>query len=122
VQLGANGGDGGPITGGNYLNWSDRLRDVEQVVDPADLRNQLATVRERVSALRADYTQRGRKPDADVVRQQIVAPLTQVRVWLQDELARREKSDSLVPLDRDPVPDNYAELVRQYYEKLGSAQ
>jgi hypothetical protein len=27
-----------------------------------------------------------------------------------------------VPLDRDPVPDNYSELVRKYYEKLGSAQ
>ena len=39
----------------NYVNWSDRLRDVEQVVDPADLRNQLATVRERASVLRADY-------------------------------------------------------------------
>jgi len=120
--LGANGGDGGPITGGDYLNWSDRLRDVEQVVGPEDLRNQLTTVRERVSALRAEYRLRGHRPDNDVVRQQIVMPLTQVRAWLQDELARREKSDSLVPLDRDPVPDNYAELVRKYYEKLGSAQ
>lgn len=122
VQLGAGGGDGGPITGGGYLYWTDRLRNVEQAVDPEDLRNQLATVRERVSALRAEFRQRGRKPDADVVRQQIVMPLTQVRVWLQDELARQEKTDSLVPLDRDPVPDNYAELVRKYYEKLGSAQ
>jgi hypothetical protein len=72
--------------------------------------------------MRAEFRQRGRQPDADVVRQQVLTPLTQVRVWLQDELARREKTDSLVPLDRDPVPDNYAELVRQYYEKLGSAQ
>ena len=30
--------------------------------------------------------------------------------------------DSLVPLDRDPVPDNYTELVREYYKKLGSGQ
>ena len=48
--------------------------------------------------------------------------MTQVRVWLQEELARKEKSDRLVPLDRDPVPENYSELVRKYYEKLGSAQ
>jgi hypothetical protein len=122
VQLGANAGDSGPITGGGYLTWSDRLRGVEQAVDQGDLRNQLATVRERVSAMRAEFRQSQRKPDADVVRQQIVQPLTQVRVWLQEELARRENSDSLAPLDRDPVPDNYAELVRQYYEKLGSAQ
>ena len=48
--------------------------------------------------------------------------MTQVRVWLQQELSRQENSQSLVPLDRDPVPDHYSELVRKYYEQLGSAQ
>jgi hypothetical protein len=121
VQLGAGGERGGPITGNNYGNWTERLREVEQVVDPADLRNQLTAVRERASGLRAEYRDRGRLPQADVVRDQILMPLTQVRVWLREELARKEKSDGLVPLDRDPVPDHYAELVRKYYEKLGSA-
>jgi hypothetical protein len=123
-QLGAQngGGDGGPITGNNYVNWSGRLRDVEQVLDPQDLRNQLATVRERTAVLRANYRERGQLPQSDVVRSQILAPMTQVRVWLQEELSRQEDTASLVPLDRDPVPDNYSELVRKYYEKLGSAQ
>lgn len=123
-RLGAqNGGDdGGPITGNNYVNWSGRLRDVEQVLDPQDLRNQLATVRERTAVLRANYRERGQLPQSDVVRSQILAPMTQVRVWLQEELSRQENTASLVPLDRDPVPDNYSELVRKYYEKLGSAQ
>jgi hypothetical protein len=113
---------GGPITGNNYVNWADQLRDVEQVVDSPDLRNQLATVRERASILRGEYRDNGRKPDEAVVREQILVPLTQVRVWLQEELARQENASSLVPLDRDPVPDNYSQLVRTYYEKLGSAQ
>jgi hypothetical protein len=116
------GGPGGPITGGDYVNWSDRLRDVEQVLDSPDLRYQLATVRERASALRQQFRQSGRPPNEKVVREQLVAPMTQVRVWLQQELARQENTNSLVPLDRDPVPDNYSELVRKYYEKLGSAQ
>ncbi|HEY2082205.1 MAG TPA: hypothetical protein VGI88_05430 [Verrucomicrobiae bacterium] len=116
------GGIGGPITGGEYMNWADRLRDVEQVVDSPDLRYQLATVRERVGALRQQFRQSGRRPDEKVVREQIVVPMTQVRVWLQQELARQQNANSLVPLDRDPVPDNYSELVRKYYEKLGSAQ
>jgi len=122
-QLGAASGDGGggPITGNNYVNWSGRLRDVEQVLDPQDLRNELATVRERIAVMRADYRERGRLPEGDVVRSQILAPMTQVRVWLQQELSRQENAGSLVPLDRDPVPDNYSELVRKYYEKLGSA-
>jgi len=116
------GGTGGPITGNNFVDWSDRLRDVERVLDPADLRNQLATVRERVGAFRGEYRERGRAPDEEVVRKQILAPLTQVRVWLQEELVRQQNSQSLVPLDRDPVPEHYSELVRKYYEKLGSAQ
>jgi hypothetical protein len=114
--------NGGPITGTDFVNWSDRLRDVEQVVDAADLRNQLGTVRERVAAYRAEYRDRGRIPQSEAVRQQILVPLTQVRVWLREELARTEKGNNLVPLDRDPVPENYSELVRKYYEKLGSAQ
>ncbi len=123
-QLGAErrGGNGGPITGNNYVNWSGRLRNVEQVLEPQDLRNQLSTVRERVASLRADYRERGQLPPSDVVRSQILAPMTQVRVWLQQELSRQENTASLVPLDRDPVPENYSELVRKYYEKLGSAK
>jgi hypothetical protein len=116
------GGAGGPITGGNYVDWADRMRDVEQALDPQDLRNQLTTVRERVSAARAQYRLNGRRPDDNYVRDQIVEPMTQVRVWLQEEIARQQNANSLVPLDRDPVPDNYSELVRKYYEKLGSAQ
>jgi hypothetical protein len=123
-QLGAQADvdDGGPIMGNGYVNWSGRLHDIEQVLDPQDLRNQLATVRERVAVLRADYRERGRLPQSDVVRSQILAPMTQVRVWVQEELSRQENAASLVPLDRDPVPDAYAEAVRKYYEKLGSAQ
>ncbi|HWD92799.1 MAG TPA: hypothetical protein VG938_10655 [Verrucomicrobiae bacterium] len=115
-------GGGGPITSGEYMNWADRLRDVEQVLDSPDLRYQLATVRERASALRQEFRQSKRPPDEKVIREQLVAPMAQVRFWLQQELARQENANSLVPLDRDPVPDNYSELVRKYYEKLGSAQ
>jgi hypothetical protein len=71
---------------------------------------------------RGDYRQRGVTPPLDVLKQQVLTPLAQVRIWVQQELARRENANSLVPLDRDPVPDRYSDLVRKYYEKLGSAQ
>jgi hypothetical protein len=119
------GGDynyAGPITGSDYVNWAERMRDVEQVLDSPDLRYQLAAVRERASAMRQQFRQNGRLPDDKVVREQLLMPMSQVRVWLQQELARQANTNSLVPLDRDPVPDNYSELVRKYYEKLGSAQ
>ena len=114
--------NGGPITGNDFVNWSDQLRGVQSVLDSPDLRNQLATVRDRAAGFRAAYRNGRQLPSADAVRQQILMPLAQVRVWVREELSRQENANSLVPLDRDPVPENYSELVRQYYEKLGSAQ
>jgi hypothetical protein len=121
---GARGGVGlaGPIVGNDFANWSDRMRDVEQVVDSVELRNRLATVRERVAAFRAEYRLHDRMPLVDAVKMQVLQPMTEVRVQLQEDLARLENVRSLVPLDHDPVPDNYSELVRKYYEKLGGGQ
>jgi hypothetical protein len=121
---GAHGGDGlaGPIVGDDFRNWTDRMRDVEQVVDSVELRGRLAMVRERVAAYRSEYKNYGRLPLAETVKTQVLQPMTEVRAQLQEDLARLENVRSLVPLDHDPVPDNYSELVRKYYEKLGGGQ
>jgi hypothetical protein len=126
-QLGAAGGAGGlgengPITGGNYAEWADRMRDVEQAIDSQDVRNQLATVRERVGAYRTGFRQSGRLPPPGELQNKALAPLSLARDWIGQELSRAQNDRSLVPLDRDPVPDKYSDLVRKYYEKLGSPQ
>ena len=115
-------GVAGPIVGDDFANWADRMRDVEQVVDSVDLRNRLATVRERVGAYRAEYRRDRRRPPAEAVKAQVLQPMTDIRAQIQEDLARLENARSLVPLDHDPVPDNYSELVRKYYEKLGGGQ
>jgi hypothetical protein len=112
----------GPITGSNYVDWSDRLRDVEQTVSSPDLRNQLATVRERVAVYRRAYRERSVIPTKEELENQVLEPLTLARNWVDQELARTQNDRSLVPLDRDPVQEKYTDLVRKYYEKLGSAQ
>jgi hypothetical protein len=124
-ELGANARDtagGGPLYGGGYLNWSERLRDIEQIVDAPDVRNQIARARERLGVFRGYYRDYRRISEGEVVRQDVLTPLTQARVWIAEELARLDNSASLVPLDRDPVPDKYTESVRKYYEKLGEAR
>jgi hypothetical protein len=50
---------------------------------------------------------------------EVVRPLVEVRERITEELARRAPGDKLVPIDRDPVPSRYSELVRRYYEELG---
>jgi hypothetical protein len=112
----------GPITGNDYGPWADGLRDVEEMIDAPDLRNEVAKARERVRLLRQEYKRDLKKPDWAVVNLQIVKPLVEVRNRIADELARRENSDALVPIDRDPVPNRYSDLVRKYYEELGKAR
>jgi hypothetical protein len=113
------GGPRGPITGDNYGEWSDRLRNVEEIVDSPDLRNAVAAARERARLLRQDYNRNLKKPDWAVIQKEVIQPLVEVRNHISDELARRESKDSLVPIDRDPVPNRYADSVRKYYEELG---
>ena len=45
--------------------------------------------------------------------------LVEVRDLITEELARRGSREALVPIDRDPVPTRFSELVRRYYEELG---
>jgi hypothetical protein len=112
----------GPLTGENFSGWSDRLRDVEEMIDVPELRNEVARVRDRARAVRSDYKRHSKTPQWPLVQSQISGPLFELRNRVAEELARREKSDSLVPIDRDPVPGKYSDLVRRYYEKLGSEE
>ena len=70
--------------------------------------------------MRSDFKKHSKNPQWPLVKSQIATPLAELRNRVSEELARREKSDSLVPIDRDPVPGKYSDLVRRYYEKLGA--
>jgi hypothetical protein len=107
------------LTGEEFARWNERLRDVEELLDTPELRNAVATARERARMLRRDLRQDLKKPDWTVVQLQIVKPLVEVRNRVAEELARRDPKDSLAPIDRDPVPNRFAESVRRYYEELG---
>ncbi|KPL21731.1 MAG: hypothetical protein AMJ75_09410 [Phycisphaerae bacterium SM1_79] len=109
----------GPFTGRDFLQWSDRLRDVEEMLTERELRDEAARVRDRARTIRAEFKRHGKEPQWDLVRQQITKPLTELRKHLSDKLAQLQSDEALVPIDRDPVPRRFAELVRRYYENLG---
>ena len=115
------GEQAGPITSERgYADFSDRLRDVEEMVDSSELRNQLQIVRERLRAERVEFKRTGLEPTKwDLVRIQVMKPLVEVRQRIEEELAKRDNREAMVPIDRDPVPGRFSELVRKYYENLG---
>ena len=116
---GAGGGPGGPLTGSDFSRWEDSLRDVEEMLPEPALRSQVAEARGRAQAVRAEFKRHSRDPKWEMVRDEIARPLAEVRQRVAEELARRQSPDALVPIDRDPVPARYSELVRRYYENLG---
>jgi len=112
-----------PLTGGDFVQWSDRLRDVEEMIGDRDLSNQASRIRDRAREFRRDFKRHGREPQWSLVREMVAEPLEELKQSVSDELLRRSaERNELVPIDRDPVPDRYADRVRRYYEELGSGK
>lgn len=108
-----------PITGEGFGAWEERLRTVESLLEDPGARERLAQARELAAELRREFRRDGSPPLSTTIESGIVAPLSEIRAWLRQELARREDPASLQPIDRDPVPEGYAEAVQRYYEALG---
>jgi hypothetical protein len=108
----------GPITGTDFRSWADQLRDVQEMIDEPDLRNDLARVLDRAREMRTQYVRHAQGPQWNLLENLVLNPLVEVRQRVGEELARRDAS-TVAPLDRDPVPGRYAELVSRYYQSLG---
>jgi hypothetical protein len=126
-QIGGFSGPGGnrryaPFSGEDFRNWSDRLRDVEEMLSDPGLAAEAARIRERARALRAESQRHSLPPNWDLVKLQVAEPLTELLDRVSQEVLKRMGSDSLVPLDRDPVPPEFSEDVRRYFERLGAGK
>jgi hypothetical protein len=112
-----------PLTGGGYTDWSDRLRDVEELVSDPELRWQATQIRQAAREVRSEYNKHAADPQWSEVEDMIAAPLRDLKRKVADELIRRAaKKTEIVPVDRDPVPSEFTRSVQQYYENLGSGR
>jgi hypothetical protein len=112
----------GVITGSQYQDWSDRMRDVEELVGDSELRAQAAAIRQRVRQVRAEFKRHSEPPQWDSVRSMVARPLRDLEIRVNEEILLRQFQQALAPIDRDPVPTEYTEDVRQYYEELGTGR
>ena len=111
-----------PISGEDFVEWSDRLRDVEEMIDDPELRAEAARIRDRARGFRGELKRHSQEPNWDLVELQVAKPLAELRDRVAEELLKRTGDKALVPLDRDPVPTRFSEQVRRYYEQLGSGR
>ena len=121
-QGGTNSGLDNPITGGGYREWSDQLRDVEEMLSDPDLRAEAARIREQARNFRRDLKRHGKEPNWELVNMEVIKPLHELENRIAEELAKRTQDESLVPIDRDPVPSRFEPFVKKYYEELGSGR
>ena len=101
-----------------FLPWSDRIRGIEEMVSDPELKADAAAIRDQARAVRMEVKRHSKEPNWELVRTKIYGPMLELQKRLAEELARRENREELVPIDRDPVPERYSELLRQYYEEL----
>ena len=114
-------GPSAPLTGEGYRQWSDRLRDVEQMIEDPALRSEATRIRERAREARGEFRRHSQPPQWDEVEETIARPLRELTKSVAQELLRRSADrHAVVPIDRDPVPERFSDAVRQYYESLGS--
>ncbi|MBB5035808.1 hypothetical protein [Prosthecobacter dejongeii] len=111
--------DRSPLTGSGYQEWADRLRNVEELLTQPQLRNEAAKVLDNARALRIDHERNNLAPQSDHLGMCITQPLVELRNRVAEELARRDPANPTVPVDRDPVPPAFRDLVKRYYQELG---
>ncbi|MCZ6672776.1 MAG: hypothetical protein O7C75_07545 [Verrucomicrobia bacterium] len=112
-------GPGGPITGGEFLDWNERLRTIEELMELPEARQRMQDAREQAERMRAEFKRHGTPPRWEDIDTSVMQPIREVESWVKQELLRREQPDTLQPIDRDPVPPKYANSVKKYYEALG---
>ena len=109
----------GPITGDGFVEWNERMRTIEELMELPEAREQMQQAREQAEQMRADFKRHGNPPKWGDIDTSILQPIREVESWVQQELLRKTSPDTLQPIDRDPVPPKYATSVKNYYEALG---
>ena len=115
-------GASAPITGDGFNEWSDRLRDVEEMLTDDRHKAEAARIRDRARSLRAEFKRHSIEPNRELLKSTVLEPLAELQRLVAADLARRESREALAPIDRDPVPEKYNDLVRRYYERLGQPE
>lgn len=112
----------GPIREEGFRQWYDRMRAAEDLLDDPKLRAEAARIRDRVRTTREEFKRHAKEPDWKQLQEMVAKPLNELRDRVAEEVRKRDTPDALVPIDRDPVPPEFIDGVRRYYERLGSGR
>ena len=93
------------------------------MIEDPELAAEAARIRDRARNFRVEFNRTGGEPKWQLVDKMVARPLQELKQQVSNELLRNAaEKNQLVPIDRDPVPHEYVEQVRKYYERLGVGQ
>ena len=98
------------------------MRDVEEMIGDPELRDEAARIREQARDIRNEYRRHSEDPDWELVNEMVIVPLYQLKNRVSEELMKRASKEALVPIDRDPIPEEFIQDVGEYYERIGSGR
>lgn len=120
--FGPTGGTPRPITGDQYRQFSNDLREIEELLDDPEMRAQAAEIREQAKEIRNELKRGSKEPNWEIVQDFIAEPLEKLRAEVARELLLKDNKEALVPIDRDPVPAIFKEQVQEYYKELSDGE
>jgi hypothetical protein len=90
------------------------------VLDDQRLRDPVSRVRGRLRDFLVETKRGSELPSWELAQSQVLGPLVELREALDEELRflKGGEDSKLLPVDRDPVPEAFAELVERYYGSL----
>jgi hypothetical protein len=121
-MFGPTGGTPRPITGDQYRQFSNDLREIEELLEDPKMRSQAAEIREQAKAIRVEMKRHSKDPNWEIVQDFIAEPLEKLRAEVARELILKENREALVPIDRDPVPAIFEAQVQEYYKELSDVE
>ncbi len=111
-----------PLTSEDFAEWSDQLRDIEEMLTDTPWQGDVQQIRERARQVRIDYSRHSQDPNWDLVSTEIYGPLLDLQQEIADEIARQNPEDRTTPIDRDPAPPQYADAVDEYFRRLSETE
>ena len=91
MQQNGPGGPGGPITGEGFRRWSDRMRDVEELIEDPEWRAEAARIRDRVRGAREEFRRHSKEPDWNKLQGLVTKPINELRQKIGVVYAPRDR-------------------------------
>lgn len=98
------------------------LRNIEDLLQNQKLRQQVASIRDRMRQMEMDKKRHSKKPNIDLIRKKLFEPLAELQKEVSEELAKMNDTKGKVRMDKDPIPEKFEEQVRNYFNRLGKGE